>query len=691
MKGADPHWPDSRAILIGVSSYRDPLFPDVPAAANSLTRMADVLTAPSLCGWPTERVTVLANPSDSRDVVKTIRRLAQETGDVLLLYYVGHGTLTPTGELCLALSDTDAEAADLTGLEYARIRAAFRDSPARVKAAILDCCYSGRAIETLADEATLLADHTDVRGVYTLTASDLAAHVPPPEAQAAVPTSFIGELLDLIHSGIPGQGDRLTLGTLYAHLRRRLRTLGLPDPNQRGTDTAHSFAFTRNAAGHSTPAAAERAAPPEEGSGQGEVAQAAEAADGTRPIGARPGSPGEIAPPAARTWERSRPTRRGLLVASGTVAGAAVATSVAIGLPGLLSGLMSGQAGGTPSKGTRSSAGASPGGATSGVPAFGTPLGRTLVGDPDMTINAVAVGALSGKVIAVTGDGLPNRNPNMPDDPDQGGLRVWDLAGGKEIGTSVKNGSRIYSVALGELDDKPIAVTGCRDNAVRVWDLDTGRQIGSTLKAQDVIFDVALGTLEGKSVVVALSLEDIRVWDLRLGTQIGAAIVMPEGFQINDMAIGTLNGRMVAVAGGYDHELRVWDLADFGETGKAMRHGKTISALAVTVVNGKTVAVANYGVGMRMWDLTTRKRIGGTFGVTAVSMIAAGTLNGQPIVVADHVDGGVEVWDLVTRTGVGNLLNTGTLTSLATASVNGMTVAAACTQYTVQGWILGPS
>jgi hypothetical protein len=236
---------------------------------------------------------------------RTIRRLAQNTTDVLLLYYVGHGTLTATGELCLILSDTDTEAADLTSLEYSRIRAAFRDSPARVKAAILDCCYAGRAIETLSDEAALLADHTDVRGVYTLTASDLAAHVPPPDEQATACTSFTGQLLDILRTGIPGQDDPLTLGILYLHLRRRLRDLGLPDPNQRGTDTAHNFAFSRNVAA-GTPAPSGEAgarpapAPP----------RPASASDVDRPRACRPAPrsppPSATPCPATRTCRSTR-------------------------------------------------------------------------------------------------------------------------------------------------------------------------------------------------------------------------------------------------------------------------------------------------------------------------------------------------------------------------------------------------
>jgi Trk K+ transport system NAD-binding subunit len=235
----------SRAVLIGTASYRDSRFLPLPAAANSLAGMREVLTDPGLCGWPRERVTVLTDPVDMPQVVKALRRLARDTDEVLLVYFVGHGVILPRGRLCLALADTDADDPDITGLAYEWVRDAFIDSAARQKIAILDCCYSGRAIEALSAE---IADETNTRGVYTLTASDHAAHVVPLSEQADAATSFTAELLDLIRTGIPGGPELLRLGTLYLHLRSRLRSRGLPLPNQRGTDTADQFGFTRNAA-----------------------------------------------------------------------------------------------------------------------------------------------------------------------------------------------------------------------------------------------------------------------------------------------------------------------------------------------------------------------------------------------------------------------------------------------------------
>jgi len=48
-----------------------------------------------------------ADASDPAAVVKRLRELAAETTGVLLVYFVGHGTITSEGKLCLALTGTD--------------------------------------------------------------------------------------------------------------------------------------------------------------------------------------------------------------------------------------------------------------------------------------------------------------------------------------------------------------------------------------------------------------------------------------------------------------------------------------------------------------------------------------------------------------------------------------------------------
>ena len=240
---------DDTAVLIGVSQYQDPSLPDVPAVLNSLLAMRRLLTAPDLCGWSADRVHMFVDSASTTELTLELHRLAEETTGTLLLYFVGHGVVTRTGALCLATGGTRLRYPDLTGLEYDKVRNALLDSPAQVKLVILDCCYSGRVIHGLTGAGeNHLADTTDIRGAYTLTAADQVAHVPPVKEQETACTSFTGALRDVVRDGIPGAPPMLALTDIYPKLRNTLKARGLPEPNHRGTDTVAAYPFSRNAA-----------------------------------------------------------------------------------------------------------------------------------------------------------------------------------------------------------------------------------------------------------------------------------------------------------------------------------------------------------------------------------------------------------------------------------------------------------
>ncbi|MER8103381.1 hypothetical protein [Kitasatospora sp. NPDC094016] len=197
-----------------------------------------------LGAWPEDKITILVNPEDSRLLVRQIRQICSETSGALLIYFVGHGTLSSDGQLIMALRDTSSEHPDITGLEYRWIRDALLHSPARMKSIILDCCYSGRAISHLSSEVSQLADLTDVSGTYTLTAADRVAHA----GNADRCTGFTEQLVKILEDGIPGGPDVLTFADIFPHLKRSLFAANLPVPNQRGTDTAASYPLAFNSA-----------------------------------------------------------------------------------------------------------------------------------------------------------------------------------------------------------------------------------------------------------------------------------------------------------------------------------------------------------------------------------------------------------------------------------------------------------
>jgi DNA primase len=216
--------------------------------------MQQLLTDSTLCDWLPEQVTVIDNPDLVPDVAVQIRELAARTDGTFLFYFVGHGTLSEHGELYFPLSGTNADHVDLTGMPYAHVRNALMASRARVKISILDCCYSGRAIQALSVQAHELALAADVRGAYIWTAAEGPAHVVPLEQQASACTSFTGELISLVREGLPNGPPLLTLDDLYHPLRQRMRARGLPLSRRVAEDTASSALFARNIATRAAPA-----------------------------------------------------------------------------------------------------------------------------------------------------------------------------------------------------------------------------------------------------------------------------------------------------------------------------------------------------------------------------------------------------------------------------------------------------
>ncbi|MDA1362463.1 caspase family protein [Glycomyces luteolus] len=211
--------PGSHAILVGVSEYESSEFLPIPAAFNSLKAMRDMLTDSSLCGWGSDQVTFIPNPQRVDHLAVQIANIAKRTTGALLVYFVGHGTLTDRGDLCLTVTTTQPEYPTYTGLTWEGLSNALLLSPAQVRITILDCCFAGQAIEALVtDDDKGLADLAHIQGGYTLaaTAPNRTAHVPVFDQQVTACTSFTGELQELLTAGIQGRPEILTFGDIYS-------------------------------------------------------------------------------------------------------------------------------------------------------------------------------------------------------------------------------------------------------------------------------------------------------------------------------------------------------------------------------------------------------------------------------------------------------------------------------------------
>ncbi|MGC9665686.1 YqgE/AlgH family protein [Planosporangium sp. 12N6] len=249
---SDPH--RSRAVLVGAGRYAR--LQPLPTVANNLSGLGDTLTDERLWGLPAANRLVVTDPATPQEVARALRSAAHATGvdGLLLVYFAGHGVVDErTGELHLAVEQTDREAVYATAVPYEWVRRAVLDSPASRRLVILDCCYAGRAISGMREDLTAVADEVEIDRTCVLVATspNRTALAPPDEEF----TAFTGTLVGTLRRGVPHGPDPLDVATVYGEVLRTHRRLARPLPELRARNGGERIPLVRNLARPARPAA----------------------------------------------------------------------------------------------------------------------------------------------------------------------------------------------------------------------------------------------------------------------------------------------------------------------------------------------------------------------------------------------------------------------------------------------------
>ncbi|MER6304716.1 ATP-binding protein [Streptomyces sp. NPDC001657] len=244
----------SRVVLVGASGFAH--LPALPAVTANVAAMQEVFASEAVWGLPAAHCTVLHDPSGPREVSQAIKHAAREATDALIFYYAGHGLIDPgTGELYLALHGSHADEVYDSAVPYQWIRRPFEASRAARRVVVLDCCYSGRMLGAMSEGLGL----AEIDGTYLLAAAaeNALALAPPGEFY----TAFTGELVTLLHHGVPAAGESLSLNEIYERVRSSLCAAERPEPQCRDRNALGTVPFVRNSAYQPPTAAATE--PPE--------------------------------------------------------------------------------------------------------------------------------------------------------------------------------------------------------------------------------------------------------------------------------------------------------------------------------------------------------------------------------------------------------------------------------------------
>jgi WD40 repeat protein len=201
---------------------------------------------------------------------------------------------------------------------------------------------------------------------------------------------------------------------------------------------------------------------------------------------------------------------------------------------------------------------------------------------------------------------------------DGGVLQLWDLLTGGERGVPLhaftdQIGDQIMEVAVGWVEDRPLAVTAAQDGTLRVWDLraakrpagpfagHTRRVTGSEVLAIDD--RVVLVTVAGDKTV--------RSWDLSTGAPFGPAVRLDDNVCTGLRAVRGARAPLVAV-GDYDQNLQIIDVAKGKKIHRwGIRAEEQINAVDAAVIDGRQIAViGGYHGRVQSWTVFDRLELG---------------------------------------------------------------------------------
>ncbi|MFD4141006.1 WD40 repeat domain-containing protein [Streptomyces sp. NPDC058572] len=257
--------------------------------------------------------------------------------------------------------------------------------------------------------------------------------------------------------------------------------------------------------------------------------------------------------------------------------------------------------------------------------------------DAENELNSLAAAVSGSRVLLAAGG-------------DEQDSALWDLQSGELLRGTTYGEPYVGSMATVKGEGPPRFVTGS-DAGVLVWGLSAGEP-PVELPDSDIhgICTVATARINGRSLVAAGG-SDVGVWDLARDEQL--ASFYPDDVSVEAVAVSQVADRPIVVAAADPGQVYVWGLS--GDEGDEpiydpiVAHEGVVSALDTATVGNRPLAVTGGADStVRIWDLTEGAGVSAplTGHRGGVTVVRTTMLNGREVALSAGVDGVIRAWDL---------------------------------------------
>ncbi|MFI5461465.1 MAG: protein kinase [Isosphaerales bacterium] len=258
-------------------------------------------------------------------------------------------------------------------------------------------------------------------------------------------------------------------------------------------------------------------------------------------------------------------------------------------------------------------------------------------------------------------------------------VKLWDTANGQLICSLSGHRFMVFDVAFSRPDGRMLA-SASQDLTVKLWDTATRKEIRTLAGHENAVMGVAFSQ-DGKRLASASLDRTVKVWDAATGQE----TLTLKGHTDGVMRVAfSPDGRTLASAA-WDHTVKLWDTTTDRDPLTLRGHEDAVVDVAFSP-DGRTLASAGQDRTVRLWNVASAREIRTIRGHEAPVDGVAFSPDGRTLASTSRLDGTVKLWDVLASEDPQTLRGRGNVVRAVAYSPDGRILASACQDDTVKLW-----